>query len=107
MPSPGVIENLKLPENSITGPVRIDTHISTGFKVSPFYDSMLAKVIAHGQTRKEALEIMKKALGEIKIEGVKTTIDFHQAILNQKDFVSGLYDCSFIAKNLKGLIWPN
>lgn len=104
-PSPGVITALSLPKNDPKGPVRIDTHISEGFRVTPFYDSMLAKVITYGKTRAEAVELMKKTLAAMKVEGVKTTIGFHQAILASDEFSFGRYDCSFIPKNLDRLLW--
>jgi acetyl-CoA carboxylase biotin carboxylase subunit len=105
LPSPGLITRLSLPKNNWQGPVRIDTHVEEGFKVAPFYDSMLAKVITHGKDRHEAIDLMKKTLDEIKIEGVKTTLPFHQKILAQDDFLAGNYDCSFIPKNAEKL-WP-
>lgn len=105
LPSPGLITELSLPANDPQGPVRIDTHVEKGFSVSPFYDSMLAKVITHGDTREEAIHRMKKTLAEFRVEGIKTTIPFHQAILAQKDFLSGRYDCSFIPKH-QDMLWP-
>lgn len=105
LPSPGLISDLSLPQQDPHGPVRIDTHIEKGFLVAPFYDSMLAKVITHGQTRDEAISLMKKTLAELKIAGVKTTVNFHQAMLEQQDFLTGRYDCSFIPKNAEKL-WP-
>lgn len=104
IPSPGTIDNLQMPESAIKGPVRIDTHINNKFKIVPFYDSMLAKVMTHGHNREEALRLMKQALNHFNIEGVKTTKDFHQAILQNEDFKNGTYDCSFIEKHLSQLI---
>jgi acetyl-CoA carboxylase biotin carboxylase subunit len=102
LPSPGVINQLILPESS--GQIRIDTHLKEGFRISPFYDSMLAKVIVHGNTRAEAITLMKKALSEMIISGIPTTKDFHEAILRNKSFEQGKYDCSFIEKNLSQLL---
>lgn len=104
LPSPGLIEKLIMPKHDSSGPIRIDTHIEQGVKVTPYYDSMLAKVITHGQTRKDAVELMKKALSELHIAGVFTTIEFHQAILETEAFLSGHYDCSFIEKNMPRLL---
>lgn len=104
LPSPGLITKLNWPKASSEGPVRIDTHIEEGFRVVPFYDSMLAKVITHGKDRKESLGLMKKALGEMRIEGIHTTVDFHKAILENPSFAEGSYDCSFIEKNLNTLV---
>lgn len=104
LPSPGLIEKLVLPANNPQGPVRIDTHIEQGYRVVPFYDSMLAKVITHGNTRAEALALMAKTLSEMQILGIKTTLDFHKAILEDPQFAKGSYDCSFIEKNLSTLL---
>ncbi len=96
-PTPGEITSVSLPTNNIDGPLRIDTHIANGFKVSPFYDSMLAKIIAYGDTREQALSLMKSSLAQIKISGVATTIDLHQRILNLEPFRTGKYDCSLLS----------
>lgn len=104
LPSPGLIDSLVLPESNLKGPVRIDTHIEAGYKVVPFYDSMLAKVITYGPTRAQALELMSTILGQIKIAGIKTTLMFHKALLKHPSFREGSYDCSFIEKNLDKLL---
>ncbi|MCA9508541.1 MAG: acetyl-CoA carboxylase biotin carboxylase subunit [Myxococcales bacterium] len=103
-PSPGKITHLHLPPSNFTGPVRIDTYVIDNFNIVPFYDSMLAKVLTHGATREEALALMEKTLDEISIQGIKTTIDFHKAILANNDFRKGSYDCSFIEKNISSLL---
>ncbi|MCD4783081.1 MAG: acetyl-CoA carboxylase biotin carboxylase subunit [Candidatus Eremiobacteraeota bacterium] len=83
MPSLGEITRFRLPG----GPgIRIDTHIFRGYKVLPYYDSLLAKVISHGKDREEALIRMKRALYEIDIQGIKTTIPFHRQMLNDIQF---------------------
>jgi acetyl-CoA carboxylase biotin carboxylase subunit len=102
LPSPGVITKLRLPRESKA--LRIDTHVEEGFRVTPFYDSMLAKVIAHGKTRSDAIATMKQALTDLQILGVHTTADFHRAILSTAAFGKGRYDCSFIEKNLDQLL---
>jgi len=94
-PSPGKITNLFLPGGN---GIRIDGAIYSGYTVAPYYDSMLAKLIVHGDTRDEALAKMRSALGEFIIEGITTNIDFHHEILNQASFVEGNYDTSFIEK---------
>ncbi|MBP6343940.1 MAG: acetyl-CoA carboxylase biotin carboxylase subunit [Candidatus Omnitrophica bacterium] len=86
MPCPGKIEELNLPG----GPnVRLDTHIYQGYKISPYYDSMVAKLIVHGKTRKEAIATMKRALDEFYISPIKTTIGIQQKIMSHPKFISG------------------
>ena len=81
-PSPGKITNLHLPGGH---GVRVDSHVYAGYVIPPFYDSMIAKLIVSGQTREEAIVRMKRALQEMVIEGIKTTIPFHIKLL---DFLS-------------------
>lgn len=93
IPCPGKIEELNLPG----GPrVRIDTHIYQGYKVPPFYDSMLAKVISYGRNRQEAIRVMKRALGEFYISPIKTTIGLHSEILNHPQFLEGKVTTHFL-----------
>ena len=92
-PSPGKIESLNIPG----GPnVRIDTHIYQGFTISPYYDSMLAKLIVHGKNRKEAINSMKRALEEFIIEPIKTTISFHKQVLDNQSFKDGKFSTHFV-----------
>ncbi|MCM8779912.1 MAG: acetyl-CoA carboxylase biotin carboxylase subunit [Candidatus Omnitrophica bacterium] len=92
-PSPGKIENLNLPG----GPgVRIDTHIYPGYSIGPYYDSLIAKVITHGQDRNEAIQRMKRALEEFTIEPIKTTIGFHRELMNNALFLRGEVSTHFI-----------
>ena len=81
--------------------VRIDTHIYEDYTVSPFYDSMLLKLIVHGKSREEAIAKMRSALGEIVIEGVDTNIDFNYEIINNPYFIEADVDTSFIEKQFK------
>ncbi|MBN2071360.1 MAG: acetyl-CoA carboxylase biotin carboxylase subunit [Candidatus Krumholzibacteriota bacterium] len=76
--------------------VRVDTHLFDGYVVPPYYDSLLAKVITWGRTRKEARYRMIRSLEELVIEGVPTTIPFHLWILRNRDFINGDFDTSFI-----------
>jgi acetyl-CoA carboxylase, biotin carboxylase subunit len=76
--------------------VRIDSHAYTGYTVPPFYDSMIAKLIAIGATRESAIARMQRALGEYLITGIKTTIPFHNAIMRNADFQNGNYDTGFV-----------
>ena len=86
IPSPGKIEDIHIPG----GPrIRVDTHIYSGYEISPFYDSLLAKIISHGRNRNEAIQIMKRALNEFIISPLKTTIDFHKQILDNPLFIKG------------------
>jgi len=85
VPSPGVISVWEQPE--FEG-LRIDTHCSAGSKIPPFYDSLIAKVIVHDLDRSLAIEKMLRALSQLKIEGLATTADFHQAVLSHDDFRS-------------------
>ncbi len=95
MPCPGTINDLHLPGGN---GVRIDTAVYTGYKIPPVYDSMIAKIIVHSQTREEAIAKMKVALEECVMDGVDTNIDFLYQILENENFVSGNFDTSFIKK---------
>jgi acetyl-CoA carboxylase biotin carboxylase subunit len=95
MPQSGTLSQYIVPG----GPgVRVDSGVYPGYAIPPYYDSMIAKLIVWGDTRKDAVARMKRALREFVIEGVKTTIPFHQQILQNKDFLSGAYTTGFIAK---------
>lgn len=95
MPSPGLIEDLNLPGGL---GVRNDLGVYRGYRIPPTYDSMIGKLIVHGDSRQEAIERMRRALGEYIVQGVKTTIDFQYNILSDEDFVAGDFDTSFLAK---------
>src|SRR5438128_1356118 len=71
--------------------VRVDSHLMAPYAVPPFYDSLLAKIIAHGRDRETAIERMRRALAETVIEGIKTTIPFQQKVLNDPAFVAGRF----------------
>ncbi|MBU1999114.1 MAG: acetyl-CoA carboxylase biotin carboxylase subunit [Candidatus Omnitrophota bacterium] len=93
MPCPGKIEILNLPG----GPgVRLDTHIYPGYEVPPYYDSLVAKIIAYGSNRDEALKIMRRALSEFYIGPIKTTIPFHQRLLDNPLFIKGEVSTHFV-----------
>ncbi|MFH2139113.1 MAG: acetyl-CoA carboxylase biotin carboxylase subunit [Candidatus Omnitrophota bacterium] len=93
MPSPGVIETLHFPGGR---GVRVDSHVFTGYKISPYYDSMIAKLIVHGKDRKEAIKIMQRALDEFVIGPIKTTIPFHKQVFNNPQFLRGKYYTNFV-----------
>lgn len=92
-PSPGKITVLHTPGGH---GVRIDSHIYAGYTIPPYYDSMIAKVIAIAQTREEAIQTMERALSEYVIEGVKTTIPFHMQLMKNEDFRKGNFTTKFI-----------
>lgn len=92
-PSPGKITVLHTPGGH---GVRVDSHIYAGYTIPPYYDSMVAKIIAVAQTREEALNTMERALSEYVIEGVKTTIPFHQQLMQNKDFREGNFTTKFM-----------
>ncbi len=100
MPSPGLITLWHAPG----GPgVRVDSHIYSGYKVPPYYDSMIGKVITHGGDRDAAIARMKNALGEIVIEGIKTNVPLHQEIFQHAAFQAGGTDIHYLEKRL-GLV---
>ncbi|MBF0386104.1 MAG: acetyl-CoA carboxylase biotin carboxylase subunit [Candidatus Omnitrophica bacterium] len=98
MPSPGKVDFINFPG----GPgVRIDTHMYSGFTISPYYDSMVAKVITYGRDRKEAISIMRRALEEFYITPIKTTVPLHLEILNNRVFLDGKVTTNFLEKFMK------
>ena len=95
MPNPGHIDNVHFPG----GPgIRVDTHIYSGYDIPPFYDSLVAKLIAHGKDREEAITRLRRSLKEFVIEGIKTTIPFHRKLIDHEDFISGKFDTGFLER---------
>ena len=92
-PSPGMITNFHAPGGH---GIRIDTHVYANYMITPFYDSMIAKLITVAQTRDEAILKMSRALDEFVIEGIKTTIPFHQKLMKDKNFQKGKYTTKFM-----------
>ena len=92
-PSPGMITNFHAPGGH---GIRIDTHVYANYMIPPFYDSMIAKLIAVAQTREEAIQKMTRALDEFVIEGIKTTIPFHQKLMKNENFQKGKYTTKFM-----------
>jgi len=92
-PSPGMITNFHAPGGH---GIRIDTHVYANYMIPPFYDSMIAKLITVAQTREEAILKMTRALDEFVIEGVKTTIPFHQKLMKDENFRKGKYTTKFM-----------
>lgn len=93
MPSPGKI-NFYLPAGGIG--VRVDSAAYTGYNISPFYDSMIAKLIVWGRDRDEAIIRMKRALNEFIVDGINTTIPFHKKLLEHEVFTEGRFDTGFL-----------
>ncbi len=97
MPSPGTITAFHAPG----GPgVRVDSHIYAGYMVPPYYDSMIGKLIAHGNTREIALARMRTALNEVVIEGIKTNIPLHQELFADSAFIAGGTNIHYLEKKL-------
>ncbi len=92
-PSPGKITVLHQPGGH---GIRVDSHVYAGYVIPPFYDSMIAKIIAVARTREEAINTMSRALSEYVIEGVKTTIPFHQQLMRNEDFIKGNFTTKFM-----------
>ena len=92
-PDSGRITNVRLPGGF---GVRIDTHVYTGYEVPPFYDSLLAKLVVWGETRAEAVDRARRALGETEIIGPATNLDFHRAAVEDEQFRSGSYDATVV-----------
>jgi acetyl-CoA carboxylase biotin carboxylase subunit len=97
-PQAGTLSSVVFPG----GPgIRVDTHVYSGAKIPPYYDSMLAKVIVYGETRDAAISRMERALRETVVEGVHTTIDACLEILATPEFRSGTYDIGFLPRLLE------
>jgi acetyl-CoA carboxylase biotin carboxylase subunit len=94
-PSPGKITSF----HSAKGHgIRVDTHVYAGYSIPPYYDSMIAKLIVRARTRTEAIRKMERALDEFIVEGVKTTVPFHQKLMQNEDFRNGNFDTGFMNK---------
>ena len=96
-PSPGTVSEAHWPQGE---GIRVDTHVVDGARIPPFYDSMIAKVIAHGADRAAALARLRTALTEVRIAGVATNLAFQQAVLADPDFAAGEVDTGFLARFL-------
>ncbi|MFQ3594162.1 MAG: acetyl-CoA carboxylase biotin carboxylase subunit, partial [Gemmataceae bacterium] len=78
------------------------THAYAGYRVPPNYDSLVAKLLAHGPNREQAIAIMRRALREFRVEGVHTTIPLHQSIMNNPTFIAGEMDTTFLEREMMG-----
>jgi acetyl-CoA carboxylase, biotin carboxylase subunit len=97
VPSPGKIESVHVPGGL---GVRVDSAIYSGYRIPPYYDSLIGKLIVFGKTRTECMMRLKRALGEFVIEGVDTTIPLFQALLKEPDIIDGNYDIHWLEKYL-------
>jgi acetyl-CoA carboxylase biotin carboxylase subunit len=96
-PCPGTVHGFHAPG----GPgVRVDSHLFSGYRIPPYYDSLLAKLIVWGRSRDEAIARMRRALGEMRVEGVTTTIPFHLSLLDDPHFVRGEIHTRFVEERL-------
>jgi acetyl-CoA carboxylase biotin carboxylase subunit len=96
VPSPGTITGLNLPGGA---GIRVDTAAYQDGVISPYYDSLVAKLIAYGSDRAEALARMQRALGMFVVEGIYTSIPLHQRILKHPEFIAGRIDTGFLARH--------
>ena len=95
LPSPGEITWLVLP----SGPgVRIDTHIHSGYIVTPFYDSLVGKLVVWAEDREHAIRRMRRALDEFEVKGIHVTVAFHRRLMAEPDFISGNIDTHFLER---------
>ena len=99
LPSPGKVTQWMVPGGRN---VRVDSHVYAGYIVPPYYDSMIGKLIVWGRDRNKAINIMKRALAEFEVEGIRTTIPFHQKMMENEDFISNNYDTKYL-ENYKKL----
>ena len=98
-PSPGVVTDYHAPGGL---GVRVDSGLYAGYRVPSHYDSLIAKLVVHGQTRNECLMRLRRALEEFVIEGIKTSIPLHQRLIAQNDFINGNYDIHWLERFMKG-----
>lgn len=98
LPSAGVVTNLVLPEGE---GIRVDTHIHVGYRVSPYYDSLIAKLIVHAPTRAEAMVRMRQALAGTRVEGISTNLPLLRALFEDEAFVQGETDIHYLEQWLK------
>ena len=104
-PCPGTIDYLLMPSGGIG--LRVDSAIYQGYEIPPYYDSMLAKLIVHGNNREEAIAKMKSALGEMIIQGVDTNVDYQFEIMNDPDYQKGVFDIGFLESHQIGGVKVN
>ena len=93
MPSPGKIEQFHSPGGL---GIRIDSGIYSGYNIPPYYDSLIAKLIAHGKNRKECILKLKQAIKEMVIEPIPSTLELHQNLLENPDIINGNFDIKWL-----------
>ncbi len=98
MPSPGLVKHYHAPGGN---GVRMDSHLYSGYRVPPNYDSLIGKIITWGETREEAMGRMRNALDEIIIDGIKTNVPLHRDLMNDKGFMKGGVNIHYLEKKLK------
>ena len=98
----GVIRQLRLPQGNH---IRIETGIAPGSEITPFFDSMVAKLIVTGDTREQAIERTLSALERFHVKGIRTTIPFCKAVLHNETYRNGDFDTSFIETRLHSTVW--
>jgi acetyl-CoA carboxylase biotin carboxylase subunit len=98
-PDPGTVTRFEPPSGD---GIRVDTHVVSGYRIPPFYDSMIAKLIVHGSSREQAIERAAQALDAFKVKGVSTTIPLHRRILEEPAFREGRYDTLWLERLLAG-----
>jgi len=96
-PCPGKIEKIFVPGGY---GVRFDSHVSAGYVVPPYYDSMIGKLIVLKENRNDAIQSMLRCLSELEIQGIRTTADFHKRVLSHADFVQGTVDTKWVEREL-------
>ncbi|MEJ1965352.1 MAG: acetyl-CoA carboxylase biotin carboxylase subunit [Gammaproteobacteria bacterium] len=99
-PSPGVVREVVWPSGE---GIRVDTHIASGSRVPPFYDSLMAKIIAHAPDRATALARLRKAVAATRVDGVATNLSFHAGVLDDAEFQAGGVDTGYVARRLENL----
>ena len=97
MPAPAASQAAPVPGGN---GIRVDTCVYNGCKIPPYYDSMLAKLIVHADSREAAIAKMQSALGEVIIDGIDTNIDYQYEILKNEDYQSGNFDTGFLASHI-------
>ncbi len=98
-PSPGTVHDVRWP---VGESIRVDTHIVSGSRVPPFYDSLMGKIIAHGADRAAALARLRQAIAATRLGGVATNLSFHESVLGNPEFQAGGVDTAFVARLLEG-----
>ncbi|MFV2068677.1 MAG: acetyl-CoA carboxylase biotin carboxylase subunit, partial [Pirellulales bacterium] len=98
-PCPGRIDRLIVPGGF---GVRFDSHAHSGYQVPSQYDSMIGKLIVHQRTRSEAIACMQRALSELRVDGIQTTVPLHREILDHSSFVEGCIDTTFVERTFGG-----